>query len=173
MILSCKAVTAVHSTNARRNLLGRDSENKVPRNCQRFVEWDKTGKKCWPCSKSIMPISKTHFSRLCRFLLPRFHPVDLFGYILLKGSFCLQLRPSMIVEFMQTLLELHYTHTVTFAEMTRWEARIYYKKWSILGGIQLRIGDCAAGKGAWDDFKVPRAFNKVEDPILKYSLDTL
>jgi hypothetical protein len=40
-----------------------------------------------------MPISKTHFSRLCRFLLPTC--VDPFGYILLKGSFCQQLRPSV------------------------------------------------------------------------------
>ncbi len=30
-----------------------------------FVKCNKTGKKCWPCSKSIMPNSKTHFLRLC------------------------------------------------------------------------------------------------------------
>ncbi len=80
---------------------------------------------------------------------------------------------QIIVQFMQTLLELHYTHTFTFTEMTRWAVRIYYKKWNIVDGIRLSTADCSAGKGAWDDFKVPCAFNGVEDPILKYCLDTL
>ena len=71
------------------------------------------------------------------------------------------------------LLELHYTHTVTFTERTRWAARIYHKKRKILGGMQLRTADCTAGKGVWDDFAVPCAFNWAEDAFLKYCLDTL